>query len=168
MAAVCFVNGSELRVRRAGRATALRDPVESFPSNDALHPVRELWLGGDGYKVSRFVYSDDEAGCSVEVTWRNDATRDQVTYLFHGVVAENLWPVQGAGMVEIVSMWLRQWDTPRPLQVGFGELDKQFYASSVERIQRPATRPRGWPAAAADSLCTGSTGRSIMRPIRRP
>ena len=92
--------------------------------------------------MSRFLYCDDEAGCVVEVTWRNDATRDQVTYRFRGVVPKDLWP--GCfGMIDVSNARLRQWDTPRPLQVTFGELEVQFYADSVERVELPATRPRG-------------------------
>ena len=113
--------------------------MESFPSNDDLRSIRELWLGGEGYKVSRFLYLDDDAGCAVEITWRNDATRDQVTYRFRGVVPKELWPVR-FGTVDVNNARLRQWDTPRPLQVTFGELEVQFYADSVERVERPTTR----------------------------
>jgi hypothetical protein len=68
--------------------------VGNFPDNAALRSIRELSLGEAGYKVARFLYCDDEAGCAVEVTWRNDATRDQVTYRFRGVVPKELWPVR--------------------------------------------------------------------------
>src|SRR5687768_10306213 len=108
--------------------------MEPFPENEAFQSIRELSLGGvAGYRISRFVYSDDEAGCSVEVTWRNEAARDAVTYRFRGVVAEELWPVK-QGVVDVENARLKQWDTPRPLRVTFGEMPVMFYASSVERV----------------------------------
>ena len=115
--------------------------MAGFPNNSALRSIRELSLGEEGYSIARFLYSDDEAGCAVEVTWRNNATRDHVTYRFRGVVPKELWPIQ-FGTIDIDNAHLRQWDTPRPLQVTFGELDVQFYASSVERLEQPAARPR--------------------------
>jgi hypothetical protein len=111
--------------------------MESFPSNDALRDIRELSIGGEhGYEVSRFLYSNDESACFVEITWRNAAVRDQITYRFRGVVPADLWPVR-FGAVEIDNAQVRQWDTPRPLRVKYGEIEVQFYASSVERIEDP-------------------------------
>lgn len=105
----------------------------SFPENDALKSFQQISLGGAGYKVTRFTYADDEKGCRVEITWKHEANRGEVTFRFRGVVSKDLWPVRFA-TVEIENVSLRQWESARALQVGFGDLGVQFYASSVERV----------------------------------
>lgn len=109
-------------------------PAESFPDAQSLQSIRELWIGGDGFEISRFLYANEGDGrCAVEITWRKGQTREQITYRFGGVVADGLWPVRH-GVVEVENARLRQWDTPRPLRVTYGEMEVMFYASTVERV----------------------------------
>lgn len=106
----------------------------NFPNAEKLQSIRQLWIGGAGFEVCRFLYDKDAGGrCGVEVTWRSCETGEEITYRFRGVVPQDLWPVQQS-VVDVDNARVRQWDTPRPLRVTSGETGEvMFYASTIER-----------------------------------
>lgn len=112
----------------------------AFPSSEQLQTLHEpLEFGGAGFEIVRFLYergSGDRA--NVEITWRNDRTRDHVTYRFRSVIAKGLWPMSPNAVVGVDNIQIRQWETPRPLRVYQPEVDgwhsEMFYAGAIERV----------------------------------
>jgi hypothetical protein len=112
----------------------------AFPSSEQLESLHEpLEFGGEGFEIVRFVYergSGDRA--NVEITWRNEKTRDQATYRFRSVIAKYMWPIASSSTVSVDNVQVRQWDSPRPFRIYQPEVDgyhaEMFYAGAIERV----------------------------------